>query len=260
MLIPCGHDSGNAHPWAKCIKARSECRHRLTDTNIRVFVGVMRVPLVATGVFVAIGVLGFGSTASAQCTASTSVERTAIAAELAAEARRARTWRYVWTGINAGSMVLSLGGIPILPKSETPALAVGAATSAASGLFTWFWPLDVEEDSEIALHLACRPPAERDRELLRLRDHSARDEASRIQWPWHVGNFVTALIPGAILWYGFDRHLDGALAAIGSFAAGEVELLTQPTGLTVDPSTSVRQSARATVTSRGGFVTYVLVW
>jgi hypothetical protein len=179
---------------------------------------------------------------------------------LASEARRARTWRYAWTGINAGSTVLSLGGIPILPKSETPALAVGAATSVLSGLFTWFWPLDVEEDAESARHLGCLAAQDRDRELLRLRDHSARDEASRFRWPWHVGNFVTALIPGAILWFGFDRHLDGALATVGSFATGEIELLTQPRRLSVDHSTSEPRGVGGMAMSRSGLLTYTLVW
>jgi hypothetical protein len=157
-------------------------------------------------------------------------------------------------------MVLSLGGIPILPKSETPALAVGAATSAVSGLFTWFWPLDVEADAEAALRVGCFAPAKRDPELLRLREHSARDEASRVQWPWHVGNFVTALIPGAILWFGFNRKLDGALASIGGFAFGEIELLTQPTRLTNERSTGVLAGAHATFSSRSAIVTYMLVW
>lgn len=233
---------------------------RLTGANFRVFLREMRGSLLAAGLFLVGGTLGPSSAASAQCTTSDATENAPIAKELVAEAGRARTWRYAWTGINAGSMALSLGGIPILPKSETPALAVGAATSAVSGLFTWFWPLDVEDDAETALHLGCRPPAERDSELLRLREHSARDEASRIQWPWHVGNFVTALIPGAILWFGFNRKLDGALASVGGFAFGEIELLTQPTRLTIDRSMGVRAGAGATISSRSTIVTYALVW
>jgi len=102
--------------------------------------------------------------------------------------------------------------------------------------------------------------AERDHELQRLREHSAHDEVNRIQWPWHVGNLVTALIPGAILWFGFDRQLDGILASVGGFALGEVELLTQPTRLTIDHSPPVSGGARAFLSSRGGLVTYVLVW
>ncbi len=233
---------------------------RLTCADIRVFVGEMRILLVAAGVFVAGMTLGFSSTASPQCTASDTSESAPIATELAAEAGRARTWRYVWTGINAGSTVLALGAIPILPKSDTPELAVSAATTAVSGVITWFWPLDVEEDAEAAAHLGCRPLAERDHELQRLREHSARDEVNRIQWPWHVGNLVTALIPGAILWFGFDRQLDGILASVGGFALGEVELLTQPTRLTIDHSPPVSGGARAFLSSRGGLVTYVLVW
>jgi hypothetical protein len=232
----------------------------LTHPDIRAILGEMRIPLVATRVIVAGMTFGASSTASAQCTASDSTDSSPIVMELVAEARRARTWRYAWTGINAGSMALSLGGIPILPKSDTPALAVGAATAALSGAFTWFWPLDVEEDAETALRLGCRPPAKLELELQRIREHSARDEASRIQWPWHVGNFVTALIPGAILWFGFNRRLDAALASAGGFAAGEIELLTQPTGLLLNHPSNTSNGAHAVVTSRSGLVTYVLVW
>jgi len=234
-------------------------RH-LTRGNFRVFLREMRDSLVAAGLSLAGATFGLSPLASAQCTNSAPTENAPIVKELVGEAGRARTWRYAWTGINAGSMVLSLGGIPILPKSETPALVVGAATSAVSGLFTWFWPLDVEDDAEAALRVGCLAPAERDSELVRLREHSARDEVSRVQWPWHVGNFVTALIPGAILWFGFDRKLDGALASIGGFAFGEIELLTQPTRLTIDRSTGVLAGARATVSSRGTIFTYALVW
>jgi hypothetical protein len=232
----------------------------LTRPNIRVFLREVRVSLIAAGLFLAGGTLGRSSVASAQCTTTDLIADAPIAKELVSESGRAHTWRYVWTGINAGSMALSLAAIPILPKSETPSLVVGAGTSVVSGLFTWFWPLDVEEDAETALRLGCLAPAERDAELLRLRDHSARDEASRIKWPWHVGNFVTALIPGAILWFGFDRRLDGALATVGGFAIGEIELFTQPTRLTINHPVTALSGARGFVSSRGAIVTYGITW
>jgi hypothetical protein len=232
----------------------------LTRTSIRVFLREMRVSLLAAGLSLVGGTLGFSSTASAQCTTPDASVEAPIAKELVAESGRAHTWRYVWTGINAGSMALSLAGIPILPKSETPSLVVGAGTAVVSGLFTWFWPLDVEADAETTLHLGCLTPSERDSELLRLREHSARDEASRIQWPWHVGNFVTALIPGAILWFGFDRRLDGVLASVGGFASGEIELLTQPTRLTIGHPATALAGARGFISSRGAIVTYGVAW
>jgi hypothetical protein len=181
-----------------------------------------------------LGSLSRTVSADAQC--RTDPAQDAVAGELAAEANKARTWRYVWTTLNGGSMVLSLAAIPILPKSARPDLVLGAATSALSGAVTWFWPLDVEDDAQVAERTRCWSPNERGPELLRLRRHSAADEAERIRWPWHVGNLVTSLIPGAILWFGFHEHVNGILSAAGSFASGEVELLTQPTRLADEPA------------------------
>jgi hypothetical protein len=181
-----------------------------------------------------LGSLGRTVSAHAQC--RTDPAQDAVAGELAAEAHKARTWRYTWTTLNGGSMVLSLAAIPILPRSTRPDLVLGAATSALSGAVTWFWPLDVEDDAQLAERAECWSPSERGPELVRLRRHSAEDEAERIRWPWHVGNLVTSLIPGAILWFGFHEHVDGILSAAGSFASGEVELLTQPTRLADEPA------------------------
>jgi hypothetical protein len=129
-----------------------------------------------------------------------------------------------------------------------------------SGAFTWFWPLDVERDAELAAHLGCLSPADRELELQRLREHSANDETARYRWPWHVGNFITALIPGAILWFGYNRRLDGALATVGGFASGEVELLTQPMRLTVSRTPQASSGVRAIATGRSAMVIYVVDW
>ena len=154
-----------------------------------------------------------------------------IGAALAAEARRARSWRFTWTGINGGLTVLALAAIPILPRSERPQLILSASVSALSTSFTWFWPLDVEADSEAAARLGDLPPPECEAKLRQLFENSAHDESSRRAWPWHVGNFVTAIIPASIIWFGFHAKTDGAIALASGFALGEVELLTQPTGL-----------------------------
>lgn len=216
--------------------------------------------LAAAAVLISTTAYADAARATSSCASGESTANEPIAQELAAEAGRARTWRYAWTGINAGSVALSLGGIPILPKSERPALVVGAATAAVSGLFTWFWPLDVEQDAEAAARLGCLAGVERATELTRLRDHSARDESARIQWPWHVGNFVTALIPGAILWFGFHRHLDALLATGGSVASGEIELLTQPTRLSGYATRSARTGLHPEVANGSLTLTYVVVW
>ena len=88
-------------------------------------------------------------------------------------------WRYVWAGLNEGSMVISIAAIPVLPKTERPDLILGAATAGLSAAFTWFWPLDVESDAEGVESTRCLGRPERHLELLRLRQHSAEDEAHR---------------------------------------------------------------------------------
>jgi len=185
---------------------------------------VVLASLVSFGLLVTQGPLAHG-----QCPGP--VLESPLRAELSHEAHKARTWRYVWTGLNVGSAVLSAAALPLLPKSTRPDLIIGGATSALSGAFTWFWPLDVEAHAARAERIRCWPTALQTPELLRLREQSARDEAERVRWPWHVGNFVSALIPGALLWFGFHEHVNGALSVAGSFASGELELLTQPTHL-----------------------------
>ena len=123
-----------------------------------------------------------------------------------------------------------------------------------------FWPLDVEEDAEQAKLTRYWAPESRRVALLRLRCHSAEDEAQRVRWPWHVGNLVTALIPGAILWFGFKEPLDGVLSAAGSFATGEIELLTQPTHLANQPVAPGGGAIRPTLISGGALVMYRESW
>ncbi len=183
-----------------------------------------------------------------------------ITLELEREATKARTWRYAWVGINAGSAVLSLAAIPVLPKSERPTLLVGAATAVVSGTFTWFWPLDVEADAERASEIRLWPEAQRLPRLRQLREHAADDAAERVRWPWHVGNFATALIPGAIVWFGFHEHLDGVLTAAGGFATGEIELLTQPTALADQRSVAGLGRVHVLVARGGTLLSYGLAW
>lgn len=242
------------------IAALATVATRLTEKGFRVFVRRMHRVAPAVALLTWIVVLSRDASAEATCTSNASTSSEPIASELASEANRARTWRYAWTGINAGSMVLSLAGIPILSKSERPALIVGAATSAVSGGFTWFWPLDVEKDAELAQRVGCQLSADRPLELARLRQHSGRDEAERLRWPWHVGNVVTALIPGAILWFGFNRRLDGTLATLGSIASGEIELLTQPSRLVGYASLPVSVGFRTMEADRGLTIAYTVLW
>ena len=221
----------------------------------------VRLPMLAVGVASLGLLLSFSSHAHSQCSELAPESDDALLRELATEDRKARTWRYVWTGLNAGGTALSLAALPVLPKSDRPDLLIGAATSAVSAAVTWLWPLDVEADAEAALRTRCWPAPQRTAELLRLREHSARDEAERVRWPWHVGNFVTSLIPGTILWFGFHDHVNGALSAAGSFASGEIELLTQPTHLADTPSPPIAGGAVGSALTRGGaLLTYQASW
>jgi len=205
-----------------------------------------------------VGLVLRGSVARAQCPSG--APENPLQVELTHEADKARTWRYVWSGLNVGSAVLSVAAIPLLPKSTRPDLIIGGATSALSGAFTWFWPLDVEAHAAAAEKTRCWPLARRTPELLRLRKLSARDEAERVRWPWHVGNFVSALVPGALLWFGFHEHVNGALSVAGSFASGELELLTQPTHLADTAAPSVSGRFVPVLTTSGALLSYRQSW
>jgi hypothetical protein len=174
------------------------------------------------------------------CVSVASIDPTV--SELQTEAGSARTWRYVWTGINGGLTVIPLAGIAVLPKSDRPSLIVGASTSFLAAGVTWFWPLNVESDAQKASAAACRAASNQDEQLNRLREHSRRDEQARIQWPWHLVNLGLAMIPGAILWAGFHDLPGGALTSAGAFATGELQLLTQPTGLLSPPGATASAS------------------
>ncbi len=73
------------------------------------------------------------------------------------EARRARTWRYVWTGINGVLAVGSFALLPFVERDQRIELVVGGAGSTVASLFTWFVPLDIEA----ALARKVQPMAQR---------------------------------------------------------------------------------------------------
>jgi hypothetical protein len=161
----------------------------------------------------------------------------------------------VWTGINGGLTVIPLVGIAVLPKSDRPALIVGASSSLLATGVTWFWPLDVESDAEEASAIGCAGINNQTEHLSRLREHSRRDEQVRIQWPWHLVNLGLALIPGAILWAGFHDLPGGALTSAGAFATAELQLFTQPTGLSAAGSTAAQAPTRTVPTIWAGGIT-----
>jgi hypothetical protein len=174
------------------------------------------------------------SAVRADCSTNDAERSAELTRSLVREGERAFTWRLAWTAINAGSTLLSFGGLAVLPRSDRPDLLLGAGVSTISTLLTWFWPMNVEADAKLAVTLEALPTRDRCTRLERLLEHSAADERERLTWPWHIGNFVTALLPAIAVWFAFHRRGEAVLSLLGSFASGEVELLTQPSAL-VDP-------------------------
>jgi hypothetical protein len=144
------------------------------------------------------------------------------------EARRARTWRYVWSGVNAGLMVGSFAAVPLVEREARPDWIISGIGSGVTLLCTWFVPLRVESASD---ELDALPEAEKATQWLRLRAESAEDEHARVTWPWHVINFGLCAGTGAIIAFGYDHYWSGLFTTVGGTALGEVQLFTQPTGL-----------------------------
>jgi len=165
---------------------------------------------------------------------TTQNQRASFALEdaLLAEGRRAFVWRTSWTAINAGLALGAVASVPLMPESERPSLWIAAATSSVSALFTFLFPLVVEDyAAELARLRAHHGSAERDTRVRTMYVTAAEDEGSRQQWPWHVINAVAALVPGAILWLAYDQLGAGLLQFGSGVLLGELALLTQPTGL-----------------------------
>jgi hypothetical protein len=149
-------------------------------------------------------------------------------AALREEAHRARVWRYAWTGINGALAIGSFVAVPLVAREERPDYIVGGIGSAVNTATTFFMPLRVESAEEELDEL---PPAERPKHAHRLVLESAEDERARVTWPWHALNVGLAIIPGAIIAFGYDHYVNGLVTTLVGTTLGEVQLLTQPTGL-----------------------------
>jgi hypothetical protein len=149
-------------------------------------------------------------------------------AALRAEAGRARTWRYVWAGVNGGLTVGAFVALPLDDREARPDWIVSGVGSGITVLACWFFPLRVESAVD---ELDALPLAERARQLPRLYRESADDEQSRVTWPWHVANVGLSALGGGIIAFGYDHYLSGAITAGVGAALGEAQLFTQPTGL-----------------------------
>ena len=100
--------------------------------------------------------------------------------------------------------------------------------SVVTALVTFAWPLRVESAED---ELQALPAAERGKHLRRLLIESADDEHDRVTWPWHVANFGLSALGGGIIAFGYGHYENGLITTLAGTALGEVQLLTQPTGL-----------------------------
>jgi hypothetical protein len=123
---------------------------------------------------------------------------------------------------------------------------IGSGIAAAT---TWFWPLRVEGAAE---ELEALSPAARRQQLGRLWRESAADERDRVRWPWHLANLGLAAAGGAVIAFGYHHYLSGALTAAAGGALGELQLFTQPTGLSREGSAGLVFTPRLAFTPKTG--------
>jgi hypothetical protein len=155
----------------------------------------------------------------------------AIEALLRDQAQRARTYRYVWTGINAGLAIGAFGLMPFVSHEKREDYAVSGIASLLGTVTTFAFPLHVEQDVPELDTLQTLPPAERHKKLSELLHDGAHDEHARVTWPWHLFNLGTSAITGGIIAIGFGHTQAGLQTGIAGFLLGEAQILTQPTGL-----------------------------
>lgn len=157
--------------------------------------------------------------------ASVKAYAAALGAGLHDEARRARVWRYAWTGINAGLTVSSFAPLPFVERDKWPELITGGVGSLISTVLTVAWPLYVEDAAVMPVPGSCVELAAMQKAALEYAD----DEASRVTWPWHLLNVAVGGVYYAIIGVGFGRTRNGVLAGVTALAIGEAQTLSQPT-------------------------------
>jgi len=145
------------------------------------------------------------------------------------DARRARTWRYAWSGINGGLAVGSFALMPFVERDRRIELAVGGVYSTVSAVFTWFVPLEVE--STLDRKSLAVPLCQGLRFEVEFAATAAADEAGRVTWPWHALNVGAGALYTAIMGFGLGQWVNGVVDGVLTVAVGETQLLTQPTRL-----------------------------
>jgi hypothetical protein len=201
----------------------------------------MRPHIACVAAALCLGVAAIASSSTAACPSLTRGSLSEPGARLSGQwlydvrlrdARRARTWRYVWSGINGTFAVGSFALMPFVSRDQRIELAVGGTYSTVAVVFTWFMPLEVEgtldrKPSPVDL---CRG--------LRLEEEAtasaAAEEVARVSWPWHVLNVGAGALYTAIVGLTTDRWANGVVDGVLTIAVGEAQLFTQPTRLADD--------------------------
>jgi hypothetical protein len=186
----------------------------------------------------------------------------AIDAALRAQAKRAHTHRYAWTGINGALTVGSFALIPLVRRESRPDLVVAGVGSALGTVATFVFPLRVESAPAELDSLALLPAAERQQKLRELLRADAEDERARLAWPWHVLNLSVSALAGGIVAFGLHHTESGVTQAITSVVLGEAQLFSQPTGLNAPELSSAKLYLRPQISIQrsGGTVLLIGNW
>jgi hypothetical protein len=174
------------------------------------------------------------------------------------EARRARTWRYAWTGINGALAVGQFALIPWASNDQRLEFAVGGVGSTATAIVTWFVPLEVE--ATLGRSSDANRPCERLRVEEQFATAASADESGRVTWPWHALSLAGGLGYMAIVGIGTGNWDKAALDGAAAFVLGELQLFTQPTRLASRFETYARRDRRTAWGIRpanGGIAFYV---
>jgi hypothetical protein len=196
-----------------------------------------KIGLVVVAIFSAASLLCLPRLAQAECKPETplaqcSTDDRAQRLELGLqdEARKARTWRYAWTGINGALAAGSFGLLLFVDEEQYPDYIISGIGSTFTSALTFFTPLDVESNAEEAVTLRSLPADQRLRRLETLTLKSHADAKLRASWPFHALNFAGCVLVGSIIAFGYDHYVNGVVTGVSGFAIGEVQLFTQPTG------------------------------
>jgi hypothetical protein len=191
------------------------------------------------------------------------LDDSAIEAALREQAARAHTHRYAWTGINGALAVGAFALLPALDRASRPDFIVAGVGSLLGTIATFAFPLRVESDAAELDAIAREPEPERHRRLRAALQTDADDERDRLSLPWHVVNFGVSAVAGGIIAFGFHHAWSGIAQGVSSFALGEAQLFTQPTGLndfSRSPSVALGLRPQISIQSRGLYLGLIANW